>query len=196
MLRSFLLAGVLVGATSLSSAASTKTIDFEAYSTGTVLNSVNLGGVRLIAQDSAISVTSPSLTYGNVIEKAPSTEDRPFKAKFLSEGVRSVSIDLGTEITGTKLVLKAIGMDGTRIGKTTIKIGKDGLVGMVTLALETSEDIKRIRFGGKHGVESVYADNLTFTNENVVQTPLPAGAVFLITALAGLGFVTRRRKSA
>ncbi|MEM9049701.1 MAG: VPLPA-CTERM sorting domain-containing protein [Pseudomonadota bacterium] len=201
MFRSLLVAGMVAGLSVSSALAATKTIDFDQFSGGTILNNTDLGGVKLKSWDADIAVvappTSPALANpSNVIAKAPSLRDRPFQARFLSTGIRSVSIDLGTEFTGTKLVLKALGMDNTRIGKATFKVGSGGLVGMVTLALDTDEDIKKIKFGGKHGVQDVYADNLTFTSSEIVQTPLPAGAVFLITALAGLGFVARRRRSA
>ncbi|MEL6233974.1 MAG: VPLPA-CTERM sorting domain-containing protein [Pseudomonadota bacterium] len=197
MFRTQLCAAALVVLTSIGASAATKTIDFEAFAPGTVLNDVDLGGVKLKSQDNILVSTSDPTGLGQTIEKDPFF-GKPYKAKFMVSGVRNVSIDVG-DFGGDedKMFLKAYNASGDMIAKTKITLDEFAS-DMLTLSVSTTEDIKQVVFGSKNSPfpHSVYADNLAFDYAETAPVPLPAGAFLMLTALAGLGFVARRRKAA
>lgn len=197
MFRTQICAAALVLLTSIGASAATKTIDFEAYSPGTILNNLDLGGVKLKSGHNVFVGTNDPAGTGQTIEKDPFF-GKPYKAKFMVSGVRNVSIDMG-DLGGDedKMFLKAYNASGDLIAKTKLTLA-EMVSGMLTLSVTATEDIKQIKFGTKKSAfpHSVYADNLTFDYTETAPVPLPAGAFLMLTALAGLGFVARRRKAA
>ncbi len=56
-------------------------------------------------------------------------------------------------------------------------------------------NISYVLFGSTNPqfLNSVFADNLTFTADSTPAIPLPAGGLLLLSGMAGLAFVRRRR---
>ncbi|MEM9049700.1 MAG: VPLPA-CTERM sorting domain-containing protein [Pseudomonadota bacterium] len=199
MLKAQLSALLLLFASGSMVSAATNTIDFEEFAPGTVLNGLNLGDLKLntVGADIAVTTDNPGGT-GNAIEKAPFAGPNRYMAKFKVSGVRNISVDVG-DFGGDEdnSFLKAYDADGVLIAKQRLKIPAN-LDGMVTLSVSADVDIYKIKFGTQKSDQfpnSVYADNLTYDYTDMAAVPLPAGGLLLMTALAGLGLATRRRKS-
>lgn len=200
-----LLAAALIalGGASANAATST-TIDFESFAPGTVIGGLDINGVEFRANMAVVEVTgsNPGGT-GNAIQTDPFVST-PFSARLSMAGVRSVSVDMGDfQIPGTisdedTLFLKAFDAADNEIALARDTLAR-GVGGMLTLTVSSLVDIAKVKFGSTGSPDgfpnSVYADNFSYTTETT-PIPLPAGFVLLGTAIAGLGFVARRRKTA
>lgn len=201
MFRTHLCAAAIVLSSGIATTAATNTIDFDSFTPGTVLNGVDLGDLKLntVGADIEVTADNPGGT-GNAIGKNPFTGPNRYMAKFKVSGVRNVSVEVGDfGFDEDNAFIKAYNKAGDLIGKYRTKV-PEGVAGMVTLSISTTEDIHKVKFGTQLDdlfPNSVYADNLTYDyDEMTAAVPLPAGGLLMITALAGLGFVARRRKSA
>lgn len=193
-MRTFVIAAL--SAALAATAAPAATIDFNSLTVGQNIAGVDLGGVVITRGGEAVEVTSDSPgNSGNTIRGSVAnntfTSDNPFRADFTSP-VSFVSVQLGDfGADEDNLFLRAFGANDTFLAATSAVLGAR-VQNMLTLALSAS-GIRYVLFGSSGDFNnSVYADNLTFTNDSVPPIPLPAGAVLLLTALGGLAWAGRR----
>lgn len=180
----------IVGASAATAA--TTTIDFNGFAPDTDLTGVDLGGVS-ITSGSAIIETNlvPNNSIG--IKTEPFTNLSLFRADF-SSLVSAVSVDIG-DFGGDEdnLVLEAFDASDALLASmfATLPIGTNA---MITLSVSAA-NISYVLFGSSLTDEfpnSVYADNLVFTTQTAV-VPVPASLVLMMSALASLAAVRKRR---
>lgn len=132
--------------------------------------------------------------------------DGPYRADFLVEGVRGVSLNIGDHgLDSDSLYLQAYDDQGVLIGSVTDFIGpEDGIAPLLALT-DLEVDIAYVLFGGLDNQEynTVYFDHFSYTvvqaditptpepNPNPVPTPSAAAAG--LGLLLGLGMRRSRR---
>lgn len=171
-------------------------IDFESFSDGDIITSLDLGGVVLTRGSDDVEVRGDNLAGGgNSISGDPFSGDAPFRADFVSL-MTSVSVELGDfgPSDDDNLFLEAYDEFGNLLGTDTALLLGSAPDTLLTLSVSFA-NIAYVLFGSTNDIfqNSVYADNLTFTDAPAI--PLPAGGILLATSLAGL-WAARRRKQA
>lgn len=187
-MKTFFLAAAIAAAASAASATTT-VIDFEAYSFGDDITGVDLGGVVL---STGYITQEPLGSQGILATNNDFTQK--FRGDFTVSDVTSVSVDLGDLGSDSDdLFLFAYdAMDMLLDSDTAFLPG--GVTDMLTLSVSSMSAISYVVFYGEglNDENNVYADNLTFTYDEMAAVPLPAGVVLLGSALAGFGLLRRK----
>jgi hypothetical protein len=189
-MKSILMAGLLLTASSMTSAA---VIDFNSIPALTAADGYSEQGVTFTGGTSYFS-SSPLGTNAITIS---GTLDGKVRAD-IAAGASFVSVDLGDRATDPdRIILSVFDSLDNLLGSVTQDLSSS-FYGMVTLSLAYS-NIAYATFGttGELGRGGIYADNFTFTPNavNPSAVPVPAAAVLFAPAL--LGFMgLRRRKQA
>ena len=191
-MRTFLIAAVSAAFTA--TAVPATTIDFNSLSVGLNIAGLDLGGVVITRGGEVVEVTSSSpASTGNTIRAAlpQFVSDNPFRADFTSP-VSFVSVqigDFGADLDN--LFMEAYGANDLFLAATSDVLGAN-VENLLTLAIAAT-GIQYVLFGSTGQFNnSVFADNLTFTQASVPPIPLPAGGMLLLTALGGLAWAGRR----
>ena len=178
--------------------ASAATLTFEFDSLRGNITGLDLGGVSITAGTNDVSIGfSGSGSWALINQNSfygIASPDNLFRADFSVAGVSSVSIGMGDGRYYDPvedlddLILEAYDRNDVLVARSSASITS---FFDIYLPLQVSApDIRYVRFGGidENGLNTVYADNLSFTYDPpIAPVPLPATALLLLGALGLLG---------
>ncbi len=199
MLKS-VIAGLALCLTSTIGSAATVTLDFDGLRGN--ITGLDLGGVSITAGTNDVSIGFSGTGSFALINQNSfygiGSPDNLFRADFSVAGVSSVSIGMGDGRyfdpveDNDELILEAYDRNDVLLARTFASILS---FFEIYLPLQVAApNISYVRFGGidENGLNTIYADNLSFTYEPpIAPVPLPATGVLLIAAL-GLLAAARR----